>query len=655
MAKYVHVQVSNLNIKATQIKHNLEEHRSTMLEAYADGVKILLFPTFSLCGTGLASYYSYPGLIQAQEEAVVSLVEASKSMPDLLTAIGISFHFQARFYIGHALILNGTLVAIIPQEYINEENRYIYKDLSAWNLDTQYDQFAGLDTVYTNQPIRCDHNGQKMTLALISADAISLHNPRFMQGSRTQVDLLLLPDASPKLQDSYFERRDLAQSISKLLHAAVMYTNASYSNSGSDYIYAGEQFLIEDGEIIAEDRSSFDKQGRHAQSLFDLSYLAFMRTRSLQPITTQDMPSDKPLVSISQAWMAKEPLIQNFRKITPYPFVPDNFQKRAQMAEDTLQIQAAGLAKRLEAIHADKLVLGVSGGLDSTLALLVCIRAMALLNKSASNILAIELPGYGTSDETSTNAEKLITALGVERRKISIIPAVNQHFKDINHDPEIHDHTYENAQARERTQILMNIANKENGIVVGTGDLSELALGWCTYNADQMSMYSVNHSIPKTLIRPLLQHEAMLFSQNNKSDLAAVLSAISKTAVSPELLPPNPDGEIQQKTEDLIGPYVLHDFFLYHFLACGRSFPDIYNLALIAFSRENRLAKEYFSPSKIKETLLTFVKRFFQQQFKRIPSPDGISVSRLNLSPRGSYHLAGDINPAELLEEIKKL
>ena len=331
------------------------------------------------------------------------------------------------------------------------------------------------------------------------------------------------------------------------------------------------------------------------------------------------------------------------RPIDKAPFVPSDKAALSSRAEAILRIQSYGLKKRLEHTHAKTAVIGVSGGLDSTLALLVAVRAMKLLNRPLSDICAVTMPGFGTTERTHSNSEKLCSLLGVTFKEVNITAAVEQHFKDIGQDPACLDVTYENSQARERTQVLMDIANKSGGMVIGTGDLSELALGWATYNGDHMSMYAVNSSVPKTLVRYLVRYEAECAG----GDTQAVLEDILATPVSPELLPADENGEIAQKTEDLVGPYELHDFFLYHMLRFGETPSKIYRLALIAFDG-------IYSGDVILHWLKTFIRRFFSQQFKRSCIPDGPKVGSVTLSPRGDWRMPSDASAALWLSELEE-
>lgn len=431
--------------------------------------------------------------------------------------------------------------------------------------------------------------------------------------------------------------------------SAYIYANAGHDESTQDLIFSGHNLICENGTILAEAKPFSDEnmifsdidverlcQERKRTTTFSQSADLFKENYSLSDFR-------KIYIEIPKTDFSK----QNFlRKIEKHPFVPESSLALNERSKDVITLQAEGLRKRLKHINCSSAVLGLSGGLDSTLALLVTVKAFDLLEIDRKKITAVTLPCFGTTDRTYKNACELAKYCGVSLLEINIQNAVLQHFKDINHDQNIHDITYENSQARERTQVLMDIANQTNGIVIGTGDLSELALGWCTYNADQMSMYGVNSSIPKTLVRHLVNYFAQNALQNDEKNLYEVLKDILDTPVSPELLPPE-DGKISQKTEDLVGPYELHDFYLYYLLRFGFLPKKILFLA-------EKANLPYDKETKIK-WLKNFYKRFFSQQFKRSCMPDGAKIGTVNLSPRGDWRMPSDATSQIWLEEIENL
>jgi NAD+ synthase (glutamine-hydrolysing) len=405
-------------------------------------------------------------------------------------------------------------------------------------------------------------------------------------------------------------------------------------------VFGGQAFIAEYGSIIAENQR-FKKQSQLIIQDVDVERLYHERINSTS-FAQADSPTKNRKITVSHVPQKIESLL---REIPKHPFVPSEMAKCDSRCNEIFLIQTAGLTKRMEHTGIEKLVLGISGGLDSTLALLVAVKTMDMMNLPKKNIITVTMPGFGTTEKTYQHATGLMNYFGTDIRDIDIKDACMQHFHDIGHDPDIFDVTYENVQARERTQILMNIANKEGGLVVGTGDLSELALGWCTYNGDHMSMYSVNCSIPKTLVKRLVNW----FAENNSSpQIAETLKNIVNTPISPELLPSNADGEIEQKTEEIVGPYELHDFFLYYMVRHGAGPEKILYLAKIAF-------KDQYDEKTIKKWLHFFYKRFFSQQFKRSCMPDGPKVGTVSLSPRGDWRMPSDASVALWLEKLDEI
>ncbi len=446
--------------------------------------------------------------------------------------------------------------------------------------------------------------------------------------------IMINPSASNEVIGKAAYRRTLVLSTSARLLCGYIYVSSDSGESTQDLVYSGHCIIAENGTSLAENKPFEEKELTVTE--IDVKKLAYERHKNT---------SFEPLADVTFIKFGQE--IQKTkitRQIDKAPFVPSDKAALSSRAEAILRIQSYGLKKRLEHTRAKTAVIGVSGGLDSTLALLVAVRAMKLLNRSLSDICAVTMPGFGTTKRTHSNSETLCSLLGVTFKEVNITAAVNQHFKDIGQDPACLDVTYENSQARERTQVLMDIANKSGGMVIGTGDLSELALGWATYNGDHMSMYAVNSSVPKTLVRYLVRYEAECAG----GDTQKVLEDILATPVSPELLPADKNGEIAQKTEDLVGPYELHDFFLYHMLRFGETPAKIYRLALIAFNG-------VYSGDIIMHWLKTFIRRFFSQQFKRSCIPDGPKVGSVTLSPRGDWRMPSDASAALWLAELEEI
>ncbi len=435
-------------------------------------------------------------------------------------------------------------------------------------------------------------------------------------------------------------RKDLVVHQSASCYAAYIYASAGPDESSSDLVFSGHDLIAENGSLLAQ--KTMQDTTDFIVSEIDLQHLLHDR---LHYKTSMEEKAENTLV-VSFA-SKPEKTIELKRDIDAYPFVPKQMEKRMERCQDILRIQAQGLATRLKKIHGNSVVIGISGGLDSTLALLVCHEAFKLCHLDPSGIHAITMPGFGTTHRTKNNSHTLMQLLQVSSEEISIAPSVLQHFKDIDHDVNKHDITYENAQARERTKILMDLANKYNGFVVGTGDLSELALGWCTYNGDHMSMYAVNASVPKTLVRYIVESFALKAKQEGNTALYDVLMDICDTPVSPELLPPDEKGNIQQKTEEVLGSYDLHDFFLYHMLRFHEEPEKIYALCLKAFPT---IKKE-----TIQKAIQTFYSRFFAQQFKRNCMPDGVKVGSICFSPRGDWRMPSDASRNLWLSQMQKI
>ena len=423
-------------------------------------------------------------------------------------------------------------------------------------------------------------------------------------------DIVVFPTAQPEVAGHHVRRKHRLTRMSACRHQAIIWAGAGFGESTTDAVYAGGALIVSDGKVLAEaPRFSTEEQ-----------------------LITADIDSDALIAA---------------QAISPTPFLPAD-QPLDTYFEEILDIQCTGLATRLTHIHCHRVLIGVSGGLDSTLALLVAVRTFDRLGYDRSDIIGITMPGFGTSGRTYRNALALMKCLGITNKEISIREACLQHFTDIGVDADNHDVTYENSQARERTQILMDLANKENAIVIGTGDLSELALGWCTYNGDHMSMYGVNGSVPKTVMQHIVRHVAVTCGND---DEAAILNDIVDTPISPELLPSNDgvqDDATAQRTEDYVGPYELHDFFLYHFIRSQASPRKIYHMAQTAFAGK-------YSDEELRHWLRTFFRRFFSQQFKRSCMPDGPQVTEISLSPRGSWNMPSDIAPSRWLKECDEL
>lgn len=535
-----------------------------------------------------------------------------------------------------AAISQGKILGIVPKIYLPNYNEF-YEGrhfASGKHLNTSVEIGNQKVSVSSKLIFKCQEM-PSLKIAVELCEDLWVPNPPSISHALAGATVIVNLSASDEITGKSLYRRELVSGQSARLICGYIYASAGNGESTQDVVYSGHNIIAENRKILRE--SELFTTGITCSEL-DLQHIEADRRR----MTTFDNNIEDEYAWISFHLQETETKLSRY--IDPMPFVPSRADYRNRRCNEILMIQAMGLKKRLEHIGCGKAVIGISGGLDSTLALLVTVRAFDLLGLDRKGIVAVTMPGFGTTDRTYDNGVKLIRCLGADFREISIVNAVNSHFSDIGHDPSIHDVTYENCQARERTQILMDLANKTGGIVIGTGDLSELALGWATYNGDHMSMYAVNASIPKTLVRHLVKYYADTCGDKT---LAETLHDILATPVSPELLPPE-KGEISQKTEDLVGPYELHDFFLYHMLRRGSSPLKIFRLARHAF-------KDKYDATFILKWEKIFYKRFFTQHFKRSCLPDGPKVGTVAVSPRGDLRMPTDACASIWLKELEAI
>ena len=613
------VSVAGISENRDEIKRLIDV---TMGEQRA---RIVVFPELCITGYSCGDLFYQKRLLSGALDALLDIAEHTRGRQGLVF-VGLPYLHQDRLYNVTAAISDGVILGLVPKRFIPAygefyETRYFtagQKEPVSVSLPDGSGTLLGTDILFT-----CNDIPELVVAAEICEDLWVPDAPG-ARHAMAGATVIVNPSASDELTGKRSYRRELVKNASARLYAAYIYASAGYDESTTDTVMSGHDIVAEGGRIILE--SDPFTLGAVITEI-DVQALS-MRRRQMNTFSDGTIHEEHYVVGFD---MTPEDTVIT-RHIDPMPFVPDDSRLRHERCEEILGIQAYGLRKRLSHIHAKSAVIGISGGLDSTLALLVTARAFDLLKLDRSGITAVTMPGFGTTDRTYDNAIKLIEKLGVTGREISIRDAVTQHFKDIGHDPDDHDVTYENAQARERTQILMDIANDTGGLVVGTGDLSELALGWATYNGDHMSMYGVNGSVPKTLVRYLVGYYADTCGDD---ELKAVLYDVLDTPVSPELLPPEEDGTIAQRTEDLVGPYELHDFFLYHIMRMGEDREKIYRLARIAFRDE-------YDGATIDKWLSTFYRRFFTSQYKRSCLPDGPKVGTVALSPRGDWRMPSD-------------
>lgn len=617
---------------------NVDYNITSMLEkanSLDDDTQLIVFSELAITGYTCQDLFYEELLLEKAKEGLVCF--AKKSKDNTAYVVSLPIKIRNKLYNCAAFIFDHEILGLQAKTYLPNYNEFYEMRWfsSANELDKgQTIKINGKDIPISNSLLFKDTSTNACIGIEICEDAWA-SVPMSANLCLNGANIICNPSASNELIAKANYRRSLLSSISAQQYCGYIYASAGTNESTSDLLFSSHDMILEAGTILKE--SPLFETEHAIISEIDLDLLETDRAH----FKTSMMPSSTPCTIIEYS-SQKPDTIELTRKIDAYPFVLQEADLRDQRSQEIMNIQAHALATRLRKIHCQHAIIGISGGLDSTLALLVTHKAFEINGIDPINIHAITMPGFGTTKRTKTNADILMEALHVDRKEISIVKSVNQHFEDIEHDPSIHDITYENSQARMRTQILMNLANKYNGIVIGTGDLSELALGWCTYNGDHMSMYAVNASIPKTLVRYLVESVA---SQNE--DLHDVLTDICNTPVSPELLPPDKDGKIQQKTEEVLGSYDLHDFFLYHMVRHHSRPLKIYQLALQAFDQVDK--------ETIQKAIHTFYHRFFTQQFKRNCMPDGIKVGSICLSPRGDWRMPSDASNALWKQDLENI
>jgi len=609
---FIKVGAASPLIFSANITKNCETVKNIIDKADKEFVNLLVFPELCITGASLGDLFLSDTLLNGTENILIELKDYTKDKYPVV-CVGLPLKCNNTVYDCVAVIHNGEILGIVPKKPNFNTRGFEYNNLPECDSIELEDEFYnfGTDILF-----KCDKLDE-FTFAIAN--------------DKNGAVIIADPSVSPETVTSEKLREIKVKAISKSENCAYIFSSFSGDSTQGD-IFSGHSIITENGKISAQNKP-FENNDLIITEI-DVKNLCADRRHN--GISVADS-----LCTIAIFQEIKETGIT--RKIERYPFVPSDKTELAEKAAKILQIQSFGLAGRIRHTYSKKAVIGISGGLDSTLALLVAVRAMKILNRSATDILAITMPCFGTTKRTRSNSEILCRELGVDFKEINITDSVKQHFKDIGQSENDFDVTYENSQARERTQVLMDIANKENGIVIGTGDLSELALGWATYNGDHMSMYGVNADLPKTLIRHIVRYEA----ENSTEELKRVLLDILDTPVSPELLPADSKGDIAQKTEDLVGPYDLHDFFLYHTVRHGASPQKIFSLACLAF--------EEFDEKTILHWLTVFTKRFFTQQFKRSCLPDGPRVGSVSLSPRGDWQMPSDASYSLWLSEIEKI
>ena len=631
------IKVAALTPKVTvaDTQANRKEICRLMDEAEAKGAKILVFPELCITGYTCGDLFYQQVLLREAKKELLAIAKYTQRK-DYLAFVGLPLEYNGKLYNVAAAVTQGKVLGLVPKTHIPNYNEFYERRHFAPGMKQPVPVALDEDTVVpmgTRVLFQCRQMPELKIGAEICED-VWAPNPPGVEHALAGATLLVNLSASDETTGKDMYRKSLVTGQSGRLICGYVYCSAGDGESTQDVVYSGHNLIAENGTLLAESRRFCN------ESIY--TELDMVRLNEERRRMSTFMTSDESYINVE--FSLKEEKTELTRFVDPAPFVPGNKADREKRCEEIFMIQAMGLKKRLEHTHAATAVVGISGGLDSTLALLVMVKAFDLIGKDHKDIVAVTMPGFGTTDRTYDNAVSLIKSLGATFREVSIVDSVRVHFKDIGQDEAVHDVTYENGQARERTQILMDIANKSGGMVIGTGDMSELALGWATYNGDHMSMYGVNASVPKTLVRHLV-----CYYEDTCADetLQKVLYDVLDTPVSPELLPPE-DGKISQKTEDIVGPYELHDFFLYYILRFGCTPKKIYRLANYAFAGT-------YDTETIQKWLKTFYRRFFSQQFKRSCLPDGPKVGTVAVSPRGDLRMPSDASARIWMEELEHL
>ena len=627
-------------VKVAGIDYNVKEIERLIALAEGQGVEVICFPELCMTGYSCQDLFKEQLLLTKAEEGLIDLMDFTRKL-DVISVIGMPVQVDGLLLNCAVVLQGGTILGVVPKTYLPNYNEFYEKRwfASAQDLNPTTIYLAGSQVCMSAEP-KLFNTGDGVKFGVEICEDVWAPIPPSNNLTMAGADIILNCSASDELIGKHAYLRSLLAQQSARTMSGYVYSSCGFGESTQDVVYGGNAMIFENGKLLAEgERFSLQPQMQIAQ--IDVERLRTERHTNSTFINAQRNAHAQ--IIDAKVVMGEHPF-ELIRKIDAHPFIPAD-DEMATTCEEILNIQTAGLAKRLLHTNCQHVVVGISGGLDSTLALLVCVRTFNRMGLDRKGIVGVTMPGFGTTDRTHDNAATLMQTLGISQMEIPIAKAVTQHFQDIGHDANIHDATYENSQARERTQILMDLANKLNALVVGTGDLSELALGWATYNGDHMSMYGVNAGIPKTLIQYIIRY---LSAQTAFSAQKDTLTDIIDTPISPELTPADKDGKIQQKTEDLVGPYELHDFFLYYFMRFGFRPAKIFLMAQHAFG-------DAYDKETIKKWLTTFCRRFFSQQFKRSCLPDGPKVGSISLSPRGDWRMPSDACSTLWLKECEEL
>ena len=632
---FVKVAAATPEIKVADCAFNADNICRLFDEALAEKAKIVVFPELCITGYTCADLFWQDRLLEEARRQLFRIVEHTRGT-DALTFVGLPWEKDGKLYNVAAAVFGGKLMGLIPKRFLPNYNEfYEARHFTPGNERAERVAFAGKEVPFGTNLLFCAREPEGLCVAAEICEDLWAPAPPSIGHALAGANVIVNLSASDEATGKSVYRKNLIAGQSARLLAGYIYASAGEGESTQDLVFGGHNLVAENGHILAE--SARFSTGITCTEI-DIERLRAERRR----MTTFQNQKNGEYEKIQISFYAEDTKLT--RTFDPAPFVPSGSENRAKRCEEIFTIQALGLKKRMQHTGSGHLVVGISGGLDSTLALLVMTKACDMLGMEHGRMTAVTMPGFGTTDRTYHNACELTRRLGAELLEVDIRDAVNLHFRDIGQDPSLHDVTYENSQARERTQILMDIANKKGGLVIGTGDMSELALGWATYNGDHMSMYGVNCSVPKTLVRHLVRYYA---DTCEDGAISQILYDVLDTPVSPELLPPK-DGQISQKTEDLVGPYELHDFFLYYLLRFGCRPAKIYRIARLAF-------EGVYDGQTILKWLKKFYWRFFSQQFKRSCVPDGPKVGSVALSPRGDLRMPSDACVRIWIEELEAL
>ena len=632
---FVKVAAATPDIKVADCIYNAQSICSDMKKAAEQGAKIVVFPELCLTGYTCSDLFWQERMLDAAKEGLRKIIKTSLTL-DGLFFVGLPWELNQKLYNVAAAVSNGELLGLVPKKYLpNYAEFYEARHFTPGKEDVEWVTFDGQEVPFgMHQQFHCAEIPGLIVAAEICED-LWVPNPPSVAAAMAGATVIVNLSASNENTGKSLYRTALVQNQSARLICGYIYASAGEGESTTDLVFSGHNLIVENGTVL--------KQSQRFKNEMIYSELDIHKLRSeRRRMTTYQVDGSYAYTDIE--FHLKKTETELTRYVDPNPFVPSDKSDRERRCEEILTIQALGLKKRMAHTGCKSVVVGISGGLDSTLALLVMAKAVDMLGLPRTSILSVTMPCFGTTDRTYNNACELTRKLGATLKEVNIQEAVKKHFVDIGQDPDRHDVTYENCQARERTQVLMDLANQSGGMVVGTGDLSELALGWATYNGDHMSMYAVNTSIPKTLVRHLVKYYA---DTCGDPQLERVLEDVLDTPVSPELLPPE-NGTISQKTEDLVGPYELHDFFLYHMMRYGEEPEKVYRLAKYAF-------QGVYSDEVILKWLRTFYWRFFTQQFKRSCLPDGPKVGSVAVSPRGDLRMPSDASIQIWKEQLDHL